>query len=168
MEYYDDDWELSPANAHPIARKRLIQPFLWHMADDASPLGNDTGADTLAYFRSWRAGNRFLSPNRFISRLLSDWQIDDADWEMLDSQKLKRRLKKKWTHIIIRDEVALAVAFAQIVLEGKLDAEVKKKALFAIKRQLLDTMMDFRNWSDRNEIIERFTTMQDILSQDWS
>lgn len=47
----DEEWELAPENSHPKAQAILTDDFLWDCADENSPLGNDTGADILAFYR---------------------------------------------------------------------------------------------------------------------
>ena len=47
----DEDWELSPEVAHANARRWMKAEYFWDICDEGSPFGNDTGADTLEFFR---------------------------------------------------------------------------------------------------------------------
>ena len=71
IENYDLEWELSPENAHPIAKENLEEEFFWDICNDYSPLGNDTGADVLHHYRKWRKSNPSTNSNVFLKQILS-------------------------------------------------------------------------------------------------
>src|SRR4051812_35428215 len=114
-----DNWELAPENAHPRARQLLTEPFFWSIADDGAPLGNDTGADTLAFYRQWRGEHPAASTQDFSRDILADWEVEDADWLLLDEALLQEALDEEHYSVLTRDDFMIALAFAQLVLEGR-------------------------------------------------
>ena len=48
---------------------------------------------------------------------------------LLDPAALQTRLGQEWVHILTRDDMVIGLAFAQMILEGKVHPEVKRKAL---------------------------------------
>jgi uncharacterized protein YfeS len=163
-----DAWELDPKTPAPKARERLTEPFFWDEADENSPLGNDAGHDSGAHYRKWRRGKISHDPARFLKELLRAWEVEDADWGLLDAEVLRGRLERAWYHVLTRDDVVIGLAFAQMILEGRVHADVKRKALWAVERQALDAVIAFRGWSDAAERKKRLEQMRGVLSQDWS
>src|SRR5262245_22455027 len=133
-----DAWELTPETAHPKARERLTEPFYWSSISDNSPLGNDRGHDAGSFYRRWRRGKRKPNPIRFLTEMMRAWGVKNADWDLLDPAMLEKQSDEGWFHILTRDDMVIGLAFAQMILEGKIHPEVKRKALRAIERQGLD------------------------------
>ena len=130
-----EGWELDPANAHSKARTLLDKRFYWDEGDDNSPLGNDTGHDTLSSYLEWRRKGPKADPTRFFQKLLKSWGVEDRDWDLLDADVLRQRLDREPFHVITRNDAIIGLAFSQIVVEGKVHSEVKRKALLAIDRE---------------------------------
>jgi uncharacterized protein YfeS len=163
MSQDDNDWELAPENAHPRASQLLTETFFWSIADDDAPLGNDTGADTLAFYRQWRSEHPTTSTQVFISDTLSGWEIEDADWDLLDEAELQRALDEEHFSILTRDDFMIALAFAQLVLEGRVEPQVRERAHHCVRRQATDAVISFRGWTDATERSSRLAQMQRVL-----
>jgi uncharacterized protein YfeS len=164
----EEEWELAPENAHPKARAALTDDYFWDCVHDNSPFGNDTGADTLAFFREWRRGHPRGEPLRFLSRLLRGWEATDDHWEVTDPAEVARLAEGDRFSLDVRDEAIIALAFGQIVLEGRAEPEVKRRALTALHRQGLPAALE--RWPDeyRAERRGRVAAMAAILQRDWS
>src|SRR5690242_9614237 len=119
----DDNWDLTPENGHPRARQLLTEPFFWSIADDGAPLGNDTGADTLAFYRRWRADHPNRRTQDFVRDILASWEVENADWLLLDEALLRDALEADQFSVLTRDDFMIALAFAQLVLDGKVDSQ---------------------------------------------
>jgi uncharacterized protein YfeS len=163
MAEIDDNWELAPENGHPKARQLLTEPFFWSIADDGAPLGNDTGADTLALYRQWRADHPDGHAEDFVRDTLAGWEVENVDWLLLDEALLKQGLEDNHFSVLTRDDFMIALAFAQLVLEGKVDAQVREMALYSVRRQATDAVISFRDWSDVTERRSRLVQMQSAL-----
>jgi uncharacterized protein YfeS len=68
--------------------------------------------------------------------------------------------------LLLRDEAILALAFAQIIVEGRVDPEVRRRALLALVRQGLPALI--HGWGDRAHARrERLEKMRAVLLQRW-
>lgn len=116
--FLDVDW----SKYHPAARELLDDPFFWDESDDYSPFGNDTGADIVDHYRSWRRKEGRPSSDALsqVEEVLEKWGMSEAR----DDARL------------VRDEAFIALAFAQVAFEGSAAPDVLSCAIGAIDRQL--------------------------------
>lgn len=144
--------EINWAEYHPAARELLDDPFFWSEADDFAPHGNDTGADLMRDFRTWRQHHRGSPPIEFLHLALHGWGFS-TDWQ--------RASVEEWdasAELAIRthDEAVVALAFALIKLEGSCDGAVRTVALEAISRQIDPGVAAHFGWTpspDREEAL---------------
>lgn len=152
MESLDDDWELTPDTAHPNARRLLKDDFYWDVTDENSPFGNDTGADTLAFYRAWIEESD--DDEDFLHQLFEEW---DVDWEA--AQANPDGALDSFTY----DDAVIAVAFAQLVLEGNTSRDIAALASRALRRQALPEVIELRGWVDPAERNERCARMLQVV-----
>ena len=163
-----ETWDFTRKQAHPKARQRLNKAFYWSEGDDNSPLGNDTGHDTATSYRTWCSDTRRAGVWRFLEQLMQGWGLADTDWEVLDVERLQSQLQQDAFQILTRDDMMMGLAFAQMILEGKLDPEVQRFALLAVERQGLDVVIAFRGWDNPKQRKMRLQHMREVLAQNWS
>ena len=161
MESLDDDWELTRDNAHPNARRLLKADFYWDVADDDSPFGNDTGWDTLEFYRAWIRESD--DEEDFLHRLFEEWEVDWEAAASIPDPELAARLEDEHHDILTYDDVVVALAFAQLVLSGNSEIDTAALAARALKRQALPEVIAFRGWSDPAERRARCAEMLDIV-----
>lgn len=161
MESLDDDWELSRDNAHPNARRLLKADFYWDVADDDSPFGNDTGWDTLEFYRAWVRHSD--DDEDFLHQIFDEWDIDWEEASAIPDRELGERLEEEHHDILVYDDVVIALAFAQLVLEGGISRDTAALAARALERQALPAMIDFRGWSDPAERSARCAEMREVV-----
>jgi uncharacterized protein YfeS len=147
---------------HPEARRLLDDPFYWDPADEYAPHGNDTGADLLEAFREWRRRHREVPAARFLPTMLKRWNYSGsvaallgkpmAQWNDDDEMMLE-----------VLDEANVAVAFAQIKIEGSCDEDVRLAALQSLQRQLDPAVHSHFGWTLPEEQRERLLQMQSRL-----
>jgi uncharacterized protein YfeS len=169
MSNFDDDddefWELSPENSHPNAVAILTDEFYWHGSGDNSPFGNGTGNDTLKLFQKWREKHWMETPIAFLDQLLDKWEIINDFWDVTDPAEVEKFIEQDEFSFIVRDEAIIALAFGQLLLAGKVDAELKRRALLAIERQSLPTMIKFLFEDMVEKRIERLRKMKSVLEK---
>jgi uncharacterized protein YfeS len=160
----DDAWELSPSNIHPTAARILTDAFYWDCVDDNSPFGNDTGADTLHFFHEWREQHPEANPVIFLDELLEGWEAVNDHWEVIDSEQVQKLLKEDAFSLSTRDDAVIAVAFGQFALEGRIEPEIKRRALLAMERQALPALLE--TWAvPAFERVERLGKMRAVVEQ---
>jgi uncharacterized protein YfeS len=157
----DEDWELSPEVAHPNARRMMKAEYFWDICDEDSPFGNDTGADTLEFFREHLESEG--DDEQFLSDILEEWEVDREAAESISDRELKRALEDEHFHVLTYDDVVVAVAFAQLVFRGKATKPMADRAIRSLKRQALPEVIEFRGWEDSDERRERCAEMIKVL-----
>lgn len=160
----EDEWELTPENAHPNARALLREPFFWDITDEGSPLGSDTGADTLSELQVWLEDHGGEDVDDFLVELMSGWGVDIGQCGETDPKALAQLLPLHEFHILTYDDAVIGLAFGQLVLRGKVDDGIRDDALAAIRRQGLPVVIRFRGWVDESERITRLEAMRRVLS----
>ena len=163
METLDDDWELSPENAHPRAAELMRDPYFWDIGDDNSPFGNDAGADTLDFYRAWYEENDEAGGGEFLSELFEEWDVDQDFATSIPDSELGSRLEDENYHIFTYDDSVVALAFAQLILTGEVEPQIGQAAIVALRRQALPEVIEYRGWSDPTERELRCVEMTEAL-----
>jgi uncharacterized protein YfeS len=162
----DERESLERGDAHPRAVEALTDDFFWDIGDEGAPLGTETGAQTLGLFRDWRTEHPKGSVLALLSDLLARWEVADADWEATSAEAVAAAGEEDEYSLLTRDEVILALAFAQLVEEGRVDPEIQRRALLATVRQALPLLLV--PWGDRTlERATRLDRMREILGRPW-
>ena len=161
METLDDEWQLSREGAHPNARRLLGPDFYWDVTNEDSPFGNDTGYDTLEFYRAWiRARD---DEEDFRHQLFDEWDVDWERAESIPDGELANCLEEEHFDILTYDDVVIALAFAQLVLAGNMELDTAALASRALKRQALPEVIAFRGWSDPAERHARCAEMLEVM-----
>jgi len=144
-----DEWEklgIDWDDYHPDSRAILDDPFFWDCVDDFAPHGNDTGADVLA---AYTESKRRTPGVEFLDRLMQSWSMslspatDDA------------------IEIATAEEAWIALAFAQVKLNGRIENDVRRRGLDAIASC---RARHERNHADWDLLPERLRTL-DLLEK---
>jgi uncharacterized protein YfeS len=141
------DFELSPDNAHPNAKKLLTEDFFWSPIEETGPFGNDDGSDCFFGFVEWRMENKNESPVTYLKGIIQEWGYPTFDLNITDAEKVKQLLSDMDSRMLIgQDNAIVAIGFGQFVLEGKIDNDIRDLTKMAIKRELtLDLLNQFRS-----------------------
>lgn len=160
-------WTPTPDKAHPKARAVLTNLFFWDMTDDNTPFGNDNGADTLAFYRDWQASHPNDKVIDFLRELLQRWDVTDNHWDVLIPESIVELIAEDRISFQLRDDIIIALAFAQILLEGHIEADIKRLAIIALQRQSTQPALDL--WTDdcHDERRERLQILNHILLMNW-
>ena len=139
-----------------------LDPLLADEGNEYGPLGNDTGADVRGLYLRWRQAGKLRG--RFLPHLLQKWELEDRDWNDLDPERVGEQLAESPYQRLVRDDLIIGLAFSQCLVDGKAEAEVKRRALVAIERQCLDGVLSFRGWEDRGERERNLEAMRRFLT----
>ena len=142
---------------------RALDPLLTSNTDGYGPVGSDTGADTLSMYRDWRKRRR--KRHTFLPRLIRGWELRDEGWGELDERRLRVELEAGHYQRLVGDDVAIAFAFAQLIVEGDVDPSDRTRALLAIERQGLPCVMKFRGWSEPPVRLRALAAMREALAE---
>ncbi len=159
--------DLVPEDAHPRARDALTDRFFWDTSDVGSPLGGDTGVEVLDALRDYRAEKPKGDPVVLLDELLATWEVANEQWDAVSEDAVQALGADDEHSLLLRDEALLALTFAQIVVEGKVHHELRRRALLALKRQSLPALL--HGWGDRRlERAMRIERMREVLAKSWS
>lgn len=120
-----------------------LETLLADEGNGCGPFGNDTGADVRALYLRWRQAGKIRG--RFLSHLLREWEIEDRDWDDLDPERVESQLAESPYQRLVRDDLIIGLAFAQHMVDGKVEAEARQRALMAVERQALGCVLVFRD-----------------------
>jgi uncharacterized protein YfeS len=158
--------ELAREDADPKALEALTDAFFWDPNDLGSPLGGDTGRDVLEALRD---ALEATPPGRVLTvldELLARWEVANDSWDVVSEAEVQAIGEEDEFSLLTRDETILALAFAQIFVEGRIDPEVRRRALLAITRQNLLALL--HGWGDKRlERALRLERMRVILARRW-
>jgi uncharacterized protein YfeS len=165
MPQFSDIWDVTPETAHPRARQLLPDSIVWDYGDEDSPLGNDTGADTFAGYLAFRTAQPTAPVQQFIRSELASSEIADADWDLVDSARLQTALDADdGFSLLTRDDFIIGLAFAQLLVEGAVDAEVRRRALLALRRQATDVVLSFRGGGSEDARKSQLAEFQRVMA----
>ena len=142
---------------------KALDPVLTSNTDGYGPVGSDAGADTLAHYRDWR--KRRLKRGTFLPRLFRGWELRDEGWDELDEERLRAQLGAGPYQRLVGEDVVIAFAFAQLVVDGDVASADRERALIAVKRQGLPCVMEFRGWSDPSVRLRALDLMRQALAE---
>ncbi|MEO5728963.1 MAG: hypothetical protein ABI134_14930 [Byssovorax sp.] len=152
--------------AHPKAREALTDAFFWDTEDAGSPLGGDTGRDVLEALHAAREEDPRGSTIAVLDEILARWEVANDSWDVVSEREVQIIGEDDEFSLLTRDEAILALAFAQLVVEGRVDAEVRRRALLALTRQTLPALL--HGWGDKRlERALRVERMREILARRW-
>jgi uncharacterized protein YfeS len=141
------DVDLSREDAHPRAREALVDAFFWDAADPCGPFGDETGREVLEAFRDYRVEEPRGEALALLADLLATWEVADDAWDVVDADAVQAIGADDELGLLLRDEAIVALAFAQIIVEGRVDPEVQRRAVVALTRQSLPALL--HAWGER-------------------
>ncbi len=153
------DWD----DYHRSARKLLNDPFYWEQDNDLAPNGNDTGADVLIEYMSWRVDNKRANPMTWLESLLAGWDVDLALAPTGTDCDVAALLGRNEFSLSTWDDAAIGIAFACLKVDGKLSRDVAALAIHSIGRQSLDVVVEQRGWRDANERKQSLARLATVL-----
>lgn len=147
------DFQFTPANAHPTARRLMQEDFFWSDSAAAAPFGNEAGADAAHLYREWRRRNPSDKTVAFLRGLINSRDMPYFDWNELDTTQVREYISGavsydtapdvQAAYLLWQDQTIIGTVFAQFALEGKADEDVRQIAGKAISRQLLPLVLAF-------------------------
>jgi len=132
--------ELDRDKAHPQAREALTDAFFWDLADPCGPFGDETAREVLEALRDFRVAEPRGNVLALLGELLEEWEVADEGWDVVDADEVQAVGADDELGLLLRDEAIIALAFAQIIVEGRVLDEVRRRAVLALTRQALPAL----------------------------
>lgn len=166
MVEFDNIWQVTPETAHPRARQLLCNSIVWDFSDDDSPLGTDIGADTFAaYLRLVKSGPR-LKIAEFIRDQMASLGLVQSEFDAMDEVELQSRIDAGVGPEMMKfDDFIVGLAFSQLLLDGRIDEEIKYHARRALKRQCTDVVLRYRGGSGEVGRVKQLAEFDQVLQK---
>jgi uncharacterized protein YfeS len=152
--------------AHAKAREALSDAFFWDADDPTGPFGNDTALEVFEALRDVYDDDPRASPLALLRALLEGWEIADEGWEAVDEDEVAEIGAEDELGLLVRDEAILALAFGDLVIRGRVDAEVRRRAMLALTRQALPALLHGHG-AHRKTREARVARMREVMSRKW-
>ena len=166
MLNFNSIWDVTPETAHPRATQLLDRSVVWDYGDEDSPLGNDIGADTFAAYLSFRMAHSAERVEDFIYNEFSSRGFSETDWDVIGADRLHELLRGEYGfRILRRDDFIIALAFAQLLLDGALNPRVRRLAITALSRQETDVVLLLRGGGGEEARRKQLAEFRRILEQ---
>ena len=154
----DDREPIEREAAHPRARELMTDAFFWDERDEGAPLGSDTGNETLGLYRAFRDEHPEVSALTLLGEVCARWEVLDEHWDDVTEEAVAAAGAEDEFSLLTRDELVLALAFAELLETGRIDPEVQRRAILATMRQELKPLL--LPWGDRDRVLERATRLE--------
>lgn len=152
--------------AHPKARAGLADDFFWDAKDPTGPFGNETALEVYEALRDLRDDDPRGSALALLDALLSGWEVANDGWDAVAEADVHALGAEDELGLLVRDEAILALCFGDLILTGRVDPEVRRRAMLALSRQALPALL--HGFGDRMKIREeRVARMREILGKKW-
>ena len=140
-----DPWN-DPSLRHPRAAALMQDEALWSCANELAPFGSDEGDESYWAYRDWRAENPECNLVDFLSLILKGREAEynaslTEDAVIGDSDE--SAVGFGYSDAFILDATIIATVLAQLVDEGRIDAEAKPLARVAIARQCHPSLLAY-------------------------
>jgi hypothetical protein len=116
----------------------------------------------LAAYLAWRAAKK--SPSGFLDAQLTAAGISTW-WPRYPRRIVQRLLQKDTVLLWVNDDTTIAAALAQWVLDGKIVARMRSRALVCLDRQLQDVVVQYRAYADPRSAMHCLAQVRRWLEQ---
>lgn len=154
---YIDDEEIGPhpKTSHPRFTAHFTAEFYYDCCEEEAPFGSDEGADTLAELGAALRKNSSLDFSAFPEKLVENmWGMAYLPAGPEDSNAPAGEERE----LLQSDIVTFATALGQIKLTGRVDEELRQRALWALRR--FETLMSGGKDGFSAQMIEALRSFQ--------
>ncbi|APR87162.1 hypothetical protein A7982_12511 [Minicystis rosea] len=152
--------------AHPKAREALTDDFFWNAGDPTGPFGNETALEVYEALRDLRDDDPRASALALLDALLEGWEVKNEGWDAVDEADVHALGADDELGLLVRDEAILSLCFGDLILTGRVDPEVRRRAILALSRQALPALL--HGFGDQMKVREaRVARMRELLSRKW-
>lgn len=163
---------LNKSDAHPRATELIPDDFFWDDTDEIAPFGSEYGDTALTEFREWRAKNKKKSIVKFLQRTIEEiGEIEFKEYsvKLLDKMVIGNLLTDDEYDVEQLfdglDTSIIAIGFAQLIDEGKIDQDAKRIIRIAIERQLISNSMGLYDEDLSKEFISYLKVLKRVLEE---
>ncbi|MDR2210134.1 MAG: WGR domain-containing protein [Spirochaetaceae bacterium] len=160
--YFDDPkYGLHPLTSHPKFRRHFNDEIYYSSLKKEAPFGTQEGSNVLSKIEESIRREKDFNFSGFPLKCVEKyWGIKYYPAEDADPETVKRIVKEDETAMTRSDFVTYASAFAQIKISGRVDPDLKRRALRSLKR--LSLAAKILEWRSGENIMSLDKMAQDL------
>ncbi|MDL2246606.1 hypothetical protein LJB96_03210 [Methanobrevibacter sp. OttesenSCG-928-K11] len=154
-----------------IPHERAIEiadyEFFWDSVDELAPFGSEEGYIAFIEFNDWMIDNPNQPAINCIIWVLNSWDlsINDYNDKIIEDENILKIIKDLDfdEDLLALDVAIIATGFSQLIIEGKIDNDVKNIVHLAILRQMNSNVLNAFLDSNEDWKYERYKYLQILL-----
>lgn len=154
-----------------IPNERAVQiadyKFFWDASDELSPFGCEESYIAFCELCNWLIDNPDTPIVECFSWILESWdlQLEDFNDDIIENENILKIIQDLdfYDELMSLDYTIISTGFGQLILQGKIDMDVKNIIQLSILRQMNSHVLD--NFLGNNEQwkYERYLYLQKLL-----
>ena len=141
--------------------------FFWDATDDLSPFGCEEAYIAFCEISDWIVENPNTPIIECFIWILESWELDLEDFndEIIDSENILKIIQDLdfYEDLMSLDYTIIATGFGQLILQGKIDEDVKNIIQLSILRQMNSHVLDAFLGNNEQFKYERYLYLQKLL-----
>lgn len=154
-----------------IPHERAIEianyEFFWNVSDDLTPFGSEDAYISFDEFCRWLRENPKSPIIDCFEWILECWEIELKDFNdsILDENNIKKLILDQdfEEDLMMLDVALIATGFGQLILQGKIDDNVKDIIQLSILRQMNSQVLDASLGGNEQWKYERYKYLSKLL-----
>ena len=151
---------------HPNAIKIAKFEFFWSLSNHLSPFGNEIAILIFEDFTDWIEKNPNTPVIQFITMVLEYWDLSLKEYNkaILEQDNILELFDYDlYERVLIMDLSIISIGFAELIIKGHIDENIKNIIQIAILRQMNSIVLDY--FLEDNETLKhlRFIYLTHLL-----
>ncbi|KZX15347.1 hypothetical protein MBCUT_15610 [Methanobrevibacter cuticularis] len=154
-----------------IPHKKAIEianyEFFWDCVDELAPFGSDEGYIAFAELCDWVKDNPQVPLIDCFRWILKCWdlKLEEFNDDIIKNSSIIKIIQDLDfdQDLIMLDTTIIATGFGQLILQGKIDADIKNIIHLSILRQMNSNVLDAFLGSNEEWKYERYKYLQKLL-----
>lgn len=152
---------------HERAVKIADYKFFWDASDDLAPFGCEEAYIAFCELCDWLIDNPDTPIIDCFIWILESWELglDDFNDEIIESENILKIIQDLdfYEDLMSLDYTVISTGFAQLILQGKIDMDVKNIIQLSILRQMNSHVLDAFLGTNEQCKYERYLYLRKLL-----
>ena len=152
---------------HERAVKIADYKFFWDASDDLAPFGCEEAYIAFCELCDWLIDNPDTPIIDCFLWILESWELglDDFNDEIIESENILKIIQDLdfYEDLMSLDYTVISTGFAQLILQGKIDMDVKNIIQLSILRQMNSHVLDAFLGTNEQCKYERYLYLRKLL-----
>ena len=152
---------------HPRAIHLANYEFFWNILDELGPFGTEEAYLAFCELCDWLIDNPKTPIIECFRWILASWDIEleDFDDRIIENENILKMIYDLDFHeeLMMLDFTIISTGFGQLILQGKIDADVKNIVQLSILRQMNSYVLDAYLGFNEQWKYERYLYLQKLL-----